>query len=680
MALNVTIIRTNPANVFTAGSTVATIYASGGTPPYAYKLATGGDYFKISGTNIQVKADMNIDSIQSFSITVTDSTSPAEEYTSEVMYPRIYATSIQNKFNKTNTIYKITQDIDLGHGILTVPSGCTLDFQGGSFSNGTIQGNNTNIQLTKIGFSNIVFQGTYANKDFYITWVDYNNILDVQSLIDCAIDNRIDFNLDNVEFSPSTPLYIDRRYTQTENNDKYFVVKNGTIAISTNTLISTRIPVTQYPMSQYVKLEDIRFINNTNSNVYVLDSIKFMRIRFNNCSFDNVGLSYSTEHYIQSYYIYNCFISNMQYDWFTANDCYDFHFINNSVESSLQCVLLNISCPRGVFIIGNLIESIKSVIHYVWANGLSIIGNYIELSTTTPILGRKQTTGNVGRGTTIIGNRFRTDPSNDNVILNDDGKYYTIQLGYEKDFLILGNAISAFSNLQEILFIDSRSYGFYSSPDNEEQSDYLGLPSVSNIMNILGKGENIGKLNVSGILFPASNDPSLNEGGSGYVSYPDQNSPFDNGYNNRAIVENFNSKTGDKLIRLTTASGNKDAFPQMYIKAHYSYNDEDTKWIKIPSLLTSHFGSDFLDDDLVLTPQNNGTFRFQGDTGLEYWNGQEWCRPDGYHISVKLHGNTENRPLSTEGIKTGFRYFDTTLNKPIWWNGTKWIDATGTEV
>lgn len=27
-----------------------------------------------------------------------------------------------------------------------------------------------------------------------------------------------------------------------------------------------------------------------------------------------------------------------------------------------------------------------------------------------------------------------------------------------------------------------------------------------------------------------------------------------------------------------------------------------------------------------------------------------------------------------------FQYFDTTLNKPIWWTGTKWVDANGTEV
>lgn len=30
--------------------------------------------------------------------------------------------------------------------------------------------------------------------------------------------------------------------------------------------------------------------------------------------------------------------------------------------------------------------------------------------------------------------------------------------------------------------------------------------------------------------------------------------------------------------------------------------------------------------------------------------------------------------------KKGFQYFDTTINKPIYWDGSKWIDATGATV
>jgi len=48
--------------------------------------------------------------------------------------------------------------------------------------------------------------------------------------------------------------------------------------------------------------------------------------------------------------------------------------------------------------------------------------------------------------------------------------------------------------------------------------------------------------------------------------------------------------------------------------------------------------------------------------------------------SDKLYtsGATGSRPSGTK--KTGVSYFDTTLGKPIWWNGSVWKDATGTTV
>ena len=48
-------------------------------------------------------------------------------------------------------------------------------------------------------------------------------------------------------------------------------------------------------------------------------------------------------------------------------------------------------------------------------------------------------------------------------------------------------------------------------------------------------------------------------------------------------------------------------------------------------------------------------------------------------IPLVLSGTTVNRPTIPAGsIRTGIMYFDTTLGKPIWWNGSVWVDATGT--
>jgi len=49
---------------------------------------------------------------------------------------------------------------------------------------------------------------------------------------------------------------------------------------------------------------------------------------------------------------------------------------------------------------------------------------------------------------------------------------------------------------------------------------------------------------------------------------------------------------------------------------------------------------------------------------------------DGSYLQPKpLSGDTASRPTVT---RIGFRYFDTTLGKPIWWSGSEWVDATGT--
>ena len=69
---------------------------------------------------------------------------------------------------------------------------------------------------------------------------------------------------------------------------------------------------------------------------------------------------------------------------------------------------------------------------------------------------------------------------------------------------------------------------------------------------------------------------------------------------------------------------------------------------------------------------------------LFYYNGG-WKDINGYDIIIsgdimtykKTEGDSSSRPTN---IKSGFQYFDTTLNKPIWWTGTKWVDATGADV
>ena len=64
-----------------------------------------------------------------------------------------------------------------------------------------------------------------------------------------------------------------------------------------------------------------------------------------------------------------------------------------------------------------------------------------------------------------------------------------------------------------------------------------------------------------------------------------------------------------------------------------------------------------------------------GGVSIEYIKGKPVISGDMY---VSKMGTTQERPANI--INKGFQYFDTTINKPIFWDGAKWIDATGATV
>lgn len=59
--------------------------------------------------------------------------------------------------------------------------------------------------------------------------------------------------------------------------------------------------------------------------------------------------------------------------------------------------------------------------------------------------------------------------------------------------------------------------------------------------------------------------------------------------------------------------------------------------------------------------------------------GNTWITADGFNPLLIRRGESYNRP-TPDDTQRGFQYYDYTLNKPIWWTGTKWVDATGAEV
>lgn len=91
-----------------------------------------------------------------------------------------------------NTIYIIQYDYDLNGATITIPENCTLDFQGGSLGNGTIQGNRTRIKATQdLIFKEIQIGGSYVVDSVFPQWFGaIGNGIDADS---AAIQSAVDF-------------------------------------------------------------------------------------------------------------------------------------------------------------------------------------------------------------------------------------------------------------------------------------------------------------------------------------------------------------------------------------------------------------------------------------------------------------------------------------------------------
>lgn len=103
-------------------------------------------------------------------------------------------------FTKANKIYKIKNDIDLGGSTLTLPAGCTLDFQGGVIMNGTLVGNGTKIAANSIKiFEALVLSGVFYNKSLKTSWFGaVPNQTDSSAFIQSALDNAVSSNINSV--------------------------------------------------------------------------------------------------------------------------------------------------------------------------------------------------------------------------------------------------------------------------------------------------------------------------------------------------------------------------------------------------------------------------------------------------------------------------------------------------
>lgn len=84
---------------------------------------------------------------------------------------------VQDDFTQEDTIYIIRYNFDLGGKEINIPANSILQFEGGSITNGTIVGNNTEIKSGIYNIlPNITFKGTFIIDRIYTEWFGADSI------------------------------------------------------------------------------------------------------------------------------------------------------------------------------------------------------------------------------------------------------------------------------------------------------------------------------------------------------------------------------------------------------------------------------------------------------------------------------------------------------------------------
>lgn len=584
---------------------------------------------------------------------------------------------IQGMINEPNTIYEIRYDFDLNGGEITIPEGCVLDFQGGSLSNGTIKGTNTVIKagLEKIFGLDVELIGSWNVVESYSEWFG--------SQKNVKIDNSIyinkALNYFNYVCLSKGVYYIDNPIIMTSYNKlhgKGGDSTKGTSIIKNTNNVATSIPITNYKVdlnvdaiiiivpdandpagaNQYneVSVKDI-YIQSKNGEYGIIASdgrrieienvlCRFAQYSFvidysffvnlvnctaqpsygpeNNTFSDSTGFRINTKDTVSRWTTINltrCY----------ANSCHDGYIIMNSSYSTMN----NCACDA----------AINTAYDFNNCHGLSINGNgcescKMEDRSIAAIYRFQQTQASI---LSCDSSNHKQHDTESYSILAANNSYITVinfnertahplkykAYGYSS---IIMQGYRAFDLTLLIGSSDSKvvvitNSGMTQVGESNEGIYFSSILSSSNYKDRLpiADKDNVG-------LMPAS-------------CLPSDTLPND-------ITDADQLMTGSFYVGAE--------FPNIPVKEHGC----------VTSFCTNVVGFQLYSALLSKTLY----VRFKVQTF------GKWYIINKNETTTILSGTSEQRPsISTT---KGFQYFDTTLNKPIWWTGEKWVDATGAEV
>ena len=158
-----------------------------------------------------------------------------------------------------------------------------------------------------------------------------------------------------------------------------------------------------------------------------------------------------------------------------------------------------------------------------------------------------------------------------------------------------------------------------------------------------------------------------------------KNSEMESSYNfygediHNCVLNIFSLRAKEVGVTLTSASS--------YNSVTTNYSPSDTITVTNNGIFNTINNSNVCKYELLKdnTIFNVGTFAYFFDKkkfGF-FNNDKKWVDMQGYPIDVINKGTSENRPTNMLFENTGFRYYDTTLKKPVYYNNGRYYDALG---
>lgn len=246
----------------------------------------------------------------------------------------------QDMINKENTIYEIRYDFDLNGEEITIPEGCILQFEGGSFNKGTIVGDNTGIKspLTKIFGLDIELIGTWNISEAYPEWFGAkgDGVTDDTIAIKTLIHNIENF----------LPLKV-------YENDSVSTKDWSQIVINFSKIYAVTDTIKFYHCNNLIiKNLRIKAISNSDTSFSLLKFGITRNVIIDNCFID-CNFYCATAIDVTDYTI-GCCLTNtnihgfLNYGFLAQNHGYEWKFNNIKIEQKLWEETSNIKTEHGI--------------------------------------------------------------------------------------------------------------------------------------------------------------------------------------------------------------------------------------------------------------------------------------------------------------------------------------------